>query len=630
MFPDGHILEIDLSNQTIQKITLPGHIYRLYPGGSSLATYLLLQQLAPGTPALSPENILVFAVSPLTGLPISGISRMVVASKSPLTGGIGDSQSGGFFPMRLKANGYDAVVVKGKAEKPVFILIDQEEVVIKSAESIWGKVTGDSEKILREELAEDDLEIAQIGPGGENLVSYACILSMCSRANGRTGMGAVMGSKNLKAIVLKKGEKCKPADAEGFISLAKEAKDRLKNNDAVSGLADVGTAGDLEEFNNIGFLVTNNWQSGFSGTKADNITGETMKETILEKRDTCYACAVRCKRVVNIENLVDPLYGGPEYETVATFGSYCGIYDLEVISQANQLCNMHGLDTISCGATIAFAMECFERGLISEADTEGLTLRFGDSDSMLTLIERIAYREGPFANMLAEGSKKAGLAIGQGAEKYSMSVKGEEMAAHMPQYKPGLGVIYAVNPFGPDHQSSENDPVLMMPDDSQERVWLGKLGILENEDETYGLDDNKVQFAFDSQCFYSTLDTLCLCQFVWGPTWQLYGPDEMVRLCKTGLDWDTSLFELMRIGERRINMMRVFNAREGFTRAEDKLPARMFEKLKDGPSAGIAIDEKAFNTAVDHYYQMAGWNEETGNPEEGTLRRLSLGWLIKQ
>lgn len=628
MFPDGHILEIDLSNQTIQKITLPGHIYRLYPGGSALATYLLLQQLAPGTSALSPENILVFAVSPLTGLPISGISRMVVASKSPLTGGIGDSQSGGFFPMRLKANGYDAVVVKGKAEKPVFVLIDQEEVVIKSAESIWGKVTGDSERILREELAEDDLEIAQIGPGGENLVSYACILSMCSRANGRTGMGAVMGSKNLKAIVLKKGNKCKPADGEGFLSLAKEAKERLKSNDAVSGLADVGTAGDLEEFNNIGFLVTNNWQSGFSSTKAANITGETMKETILEKRDTCYACAVRCKRVVNIENRVNPMYGGPEYETIATFGSYCGVYDLEVISLANQLCNMHGLDTISCGATIAFAMECFERGLISEVDTDGLTLRFGDSDSMLTLIERIAYREGPFANMLAEGSKKAGLAIGEGAEKYSMSVKGEEMAAHMPQYKPGLGVIYAVNPFGPDHQSSENDPVLMMPDDSQERVWLGKLAILENEYETYGLDDNKVQFAFDSQCFYSTLDTLCLCQFVWGPTWQLYGPDDMVKLCKLGIDWDTSIFELMRIGERRINMMRVFNAREGFTRAEDKLPARMFEKLKDGPSAGIAIDEEAFSIAVDHYYQMAGWNEETGNPNEGTLRRLSLGWLI--
>jgi len=203
------------------------------------------------------------------------------------------------------------------------------------------------------------------------------------------------------------------------------------------------------------------------------------------------------------------------------------------------------------------------------------------------------------------------------------------MAAHMPQYKPGLGVVYAVNPFGCDHQSSENDPLLMMPEDSQERIWLGKLGILHGEEDSYGLDDYKVQFAFDSQCFYSVLDTLCLCQFVWGPTWQLYGPDDIVKLCKVGIGWDTSLFELMRVGERRINMMRVFNAREGFTKAEDKLPARMFEKLKNGPSVGIGIDEQAFQTAVDHYYQMAGWSAKTGNPEEGTLRRLSLGWLIQ-
>ena len=627
MFPDAKLLVVDLSKKVITKEILPSETYRQYPGGSALATYLILQDLPAGVDPLSEENILVFSVSPLTGLPISGTSRMVIAAKSPLTGAIGDSQSGGFFPAKLKDNGYDAIIFKGKAERPVYLVIDNETVELHDANEIWGKDTEKTKDWLKKTIQDDSIEIAQIGPGGENLVRYACVLNMCNRANGRTGMGAVMGSKNLKAVVVRKGKKPVPFDQKALISLAKEAKNRMEVNDAVSGLSDVGTAGDLGEFNRIGFLATNNWQSGYSGESAEKLTGKTMRDTILVDRDTCYGCAVRCKRVVGIDGKVDPRYGGPEYETCATFGSYCGVYDLEAVSLANQLCNMYGIDTISCGATISFAMECFEKGLIDSEFTDGLNLHFGNSESMLTLVERIARREGKFATLLGEGSKLAAERIGGGAEEFSMSVKGEELAAHMPQLKPGLGIVYAVNPFGADHQSSDNDPVLTMPEDSQERIWLGQLGLIHEESDSYGLDDNKVRFAFETQCFYSILDTLCLCQFVWGPTWQLYGPDDILKLCKFGIGWETSLFELMKIGERRINMMRAFNAREGFTSVDDRLPKRLFEPMGEGPSQGIQIDEDLFARSVQRYYQMAGWDPMTGNPTEGTLARLSLDWI---
>ena len=336
-----------------------------------------------------------------------------------------------------------------------------------------------------------------------------------------------------------------------------------------------------------------------------------------------------CKRVVEVPGIVDPLYGGPEYETCATFGSYCGITSLETVSLANQLCNMYGLDTISCGATIAFAMECFEKGIIDENRTEGHKLNFGNGEALITLLEKIAKREG-LGDLLADGSFKAAQKLGEKAIPLSISVKGQELPAHMPQFKPAVGLIYAVNPFGADHQSSEHDVFLMMPPDSRERRRLGQIGAWKGYDNPFELDNEKVRFAFDSQKYFSILDSLCLCQFVWGPSWELYGPDSMVDLCKYGLGWETSLYELMLVGERRINMMRYFNAREGFTKADDILPERIFEPFKDGPSKGICVDKEIFDKAKESYYEIAGWDKETGNPTESTMKKLSLDWLLKE
>lgn len=627
LFPEAKILDIDLTNMKVDKYTMPGEIYRLYPGGSALGLYLLMKNIKPSVDPLSPDNILVFSVSPLTGLPASGLSRIVATAKSPLTGGIGDSQAGGFFPAFLKGNGLDAVVLRGRAENPVYIYIDGEEIKLMDASRAWGKVTGESEKIIREEIGSSDVEIAQIGPAGENLVRFACIINMCNRANGRNGMGAVMGSKNLKAVAVKKTKAAKAYDQENFSYFGKNVMKTIRDNPALSGLGEHGTDGDLEGFHQEGFLPTKNWTTGYFPEGASNITGVTMTETILKERDTCFGCAVRCKRVVEVPGVVDPLYGGPEYETCATFGSYCGITDLTAVSLGNQLCNMYGIDTISCGATIAFAMECFEKGLISKKDTEGINLSFGNHEVLEELIKKIAYREG-FGNLLAEGSRKAAEIIGGEAISLSMSVKGQELPAHMPQFKPSVGLVYAVNPFGADHQSSEHDPFLTLPEDNIVRKRLAMLGIYKGYDNPFELDDDKIRFAFDTQCYFSMLDTLCLCQFVWGPAWELYGPEELIALCKYGIGWDTSLYELMQIGERRINMMRYFNAREGFTKVQDTLPERIFQPFSDGPSKGRCLDKGAFGRAKELYYEFAGWDKATGNPTGSNMRRLSLQWLL--
>lgn len=353
-----------------------------------------------------------------------------------------------------------------------------------------------------------------------------------------------------------------------------------------------------------------------------------MYETILKKRDTCYSCAVRCKRVVEVPGMVDPLYGGPEYETTATFGSYCGIKSLEYISLANQLCNMYGLDTITCGATIAFAMEAYEKGIITDAVTDGIKLNFGNAEALPVLIKKIAMKDG-FGKHLAEGSYRYAEMLGSEAIDLTVTVKKQELPAHMPQYKPSVGLIYAVNPFGADHQSSEHDVFLVLPEDSIERKRLAEIGIQSGYDNPFVMDDNKVRFAWETQNFFSILDSLCLCQFVWGPSWELYGPDDIVDLCKSGIGWDTSLYELMQIGERRINMMRAYNAKEGFTKVDDSLPVKIFTPLKGGPTDNIVLDKESHEKAKDLYYEFAGWDKETGNPSESTLRRLSLQWLIK-
>jgi len=626
MIDSAKLLYVNLSDKTTRTEFLPGETYRKYPGGSALGMYLLFHNIRAGTDPLSPENPLIFTVSPLTGIPISGQSRMCVTTKSPLTGTAGDSQVGGYIPAHLKGNGYDAVIFTGKAETPVYLYIDKDNVELRDASHLWGKITGDTERQIQEDLGTDKIECSLIGPAGENGVLYANIMHRRSRANGRNGTGAVMGSKNLKGLVVKRQPPVRPADPDGMKKLTLNVKERMAANEAIVDLAKNGSAGVVGAHDVEGFLPSFNWDSGIL-EGARNLYGSTMRRTILSGNDTCFGCAIRCKREVTIPEKADPYYGGPEYETIATFGSYCGVNNLEDVCEANQYCNMYGMDTISCGATIAWAMDCYDKGILTKEDTDGLDLRFGNSSLFPELLKKIAYREKGIGELLSMGSVRAAKLVGKGAEELVVATKGQEWPAHMVQMKPNLAVNYAVNNFGADHQSSEHDPALMAPDDDQNWIWPNMLASFEKCDSYGVLDANKSKFALETQKYYSMMDSLCLCQFVWGPAWQMYGPQELVDYCKYGIGWDTSIEEHQEIGERRINMMRMFNVREGFGRKDDKLPPKAFLPMPDGPNEGAHITKEDFDKALDAYYDYAGWDRETAAPKPETIERLGLEWI---
>ncbi len=633
---NGKILHVNLTSRQLSVEEPDEKFYRKYMGGSALAMYYLLKEMPAGVDPLVPENVLVLALSVLTGTAISGQSRMTAAAKSPLTGGIGDSQGGGFFPAELKFAGFDAIVIKGKADKPVYLWIHDGKYELRDAAHLWGKITGEAEAMIKEELGDDKIEVWQIGPAGEKGVRFAGIFSMSNRANGRTGMGAVMGSKNLKAVAVRGKRRPRVADKDGLNILAKWGATNLEDSD-IAGLAKYGTAETTGANQTSGTLPTYNYNSGVFD-RWEAIDGTTMYDTILRGasegkqdrlgRDTCYACTVRCKRVVEITEgkyRVDPHYGGPEYETTSTFGNYCAIDDLPAISKANEICNKYGMDTISCGATIAWAFEAFNEGKLTLEDTDGIDLSWGNAASMVQLTEKIAKREG-FGDLLAEGSERAAKKIGRGTEAYLITVKGQEAPAHMPRVKRSLAVIYATNPFGADHQSSEHDPAL----EGDFEYYTDRLAVLgfSQAQEPQSLSDEKIRFAMVSQHMYSAMDSLNLCQFVYGPAWQLYGPEDMVELVRTVTGWDgVSFDELQKVGERRLNMMRVFNAREGIDRKADVLPEKLFKPLKGGVSDGWKLDRDEVESALDRYFEFCGWEVETGVPTRAKLEELDLGWV---
>ncbi len=624
----GKILHVDLT-QGILEVEEPSEgFYRKYMGGSAMGLYYILKNMPAKADPLGPENILTLFTGVTTGAPISGQSRINANAKSPLSGGIGDSQAGGFFPAELKFAGFDGIVVKGKSPKPVYLSILHGEAGLHPAEHLLGKVTGEVDRILKGEVGDNKAEIMQYGIAAENGVAFSCLVNMSNRTNGRTGMGAVMASKNLKAIVVRGKAKISIADPALLASINKEGPKMLPQNPDMDGLAKLGTAGVVLPQNLYGTLPTRNYSEG-QFELAEDISGERMAETILKERDTCYACVVRCKRVVEVKEgqyKVDPIYGGPEYETIGTFGSYCGVNDLAAISLANQICNMYGADTIAAGATIAFAMECYEKEIIGPNQTGGIELRFGNASAMLEVLQQIVTASTSLGKILGRGSVNAAKEWGPAAEECLIAVKGAEAPAHMPQAKRTLGVIYAVNPFGADHQSSEHD--WLYEEGMASPLYLGRLAELDLKDPqpAGSLTAEKVRFAAYTQFFYSLLDTLELCQFVWGPGWTLYGPSDTVKLVQAITGWKVSLFELMKVGERRLNLLRVFNAREGFTRVQDTLPKKFFMPLKGtGPTAGFALDPVEFSRSLDQYYSIVGWTSD-GNPTRGKMVELGIEW----
>jgi aldehyde:ferredoxin oxidoreductase len=626
----GKILKVNLSSKEIQIDEPNEEFYRLYIGGTLLGTYYLIRETTPGIDAFDKENVIVFATSVVTGVPIPGLSRFSVISKSPLTGGLAASEAGGWWGPELKFAGFDAVVISGKAEEPVYLWIHDGQIEIRNASNVWGKDTKEAQEIIRKEIREPLARVAIIGPGGEKLVRYACILNELKHANGRCGLGAVMGSKNLKAVVVHgSNRKVKCKDLKVIREIAKRTARGYIDTPVGYIMDKLGTSNGILMNNALGTLPTRNFSSG-QFEEVEKISGERMNETIVKSKEGCFACPVRCKRIVeaNLPYQIDSAYGGPEYETIAALGSACGVDDLVAIAKANELCAANSLDTISTGISIAFAMECFENKVITSQDTGGIELRFGNAESMLKMVELIVKRAG-FGNILAEGVMRAAKKIGRGAEKYAMHVKGQEFPLHEPRGKGvGMGLGYALSPTGAEHCRS-------LPDTSFEKKssraisWFSHLGIRGTLDRMY-LGPEKVRQFLIMERFGTLVNTYGICLIV-ATAGSLISITDLVQIIRSTTGWDnTNLRELVDVADRTDNLARIYNIREGFRRKDDWLPERMFEPLGGGKNKGLKLDKREFTEALTRYYEMRGWNSKTGIPTIGKLYELEIGWAAEK
>lgn len=625
----GKILRVNLTSKEIAEESLDPIAARQFIGGRGLGIKLLFDELKPGIDPLGSENKLVIATGILTGVPIPGSARFVTMAKSPLTGIWGESPVGGFFGQELKCSGYDALIIEGKADEPVYLWVHEGKAELRDASHLWGKSTRDVQRDIIEEIQNDRALVGCIGTAGENLVKFANVMFGFNHATGRCGMGAVMGSKNLKAIAVRGTLRPKYANEGKVVELSLQ---ELANKGETSrrgpywpdGLEKYGSNADFVYWQETGRLPTQNFRKcTFPGF--ENLTAETVSETILIRTNTCPYCPIPCNRIVQTHHpyKVDPDYGGPEYETTAALGSFCMNDNLASVAKANELCNKYGMDTISAGVTIAFAMECYEKGLITINDTDGLDLSWGNHNSLVQLIERIAIRQG-IGDLLAEGVRAAAKKIGRGAEEYAMHVKGLEIPMHEGRGKKGHGFSYAISNRGACHLQMESDDLF-------EETLYPEIGI----DETIKADrlyagPEKVKLVNIVNNLFLLYDCLPICR------WTVYPCggkrlETFSDIISAATGWDITMDELMTVGERVCNLERAFNVREGITRKDDTLPKRLMEEpLPDGPYEGETLSKDVLDKMLDYWYDFRGWDKKTGIPLNEKLKELDLEYAINE
>ena len=613
---NGRILRVNLSDNSISVETIDELFCRKYLGGAGFVSYFLLKELPGGIDPLGPDNKLVFALGPATGTQLPGSGRNCIGAKSPLTGSIAKCEVGGFWGAELKRAGYDAIIIEGKAKNSVYLWVKDGEASIRDASHLWGMNTKETQQTIRGDLGDNLIRVAGIGPAGENLVRYACVMNGLYDTAGRGGLGAVMGSKNLKAIAVKGRKAPQIAEPERIKELRKWLIDNMPLIPQTNNFHKFGTGAAMVGMEATGNLPVRNFRDGLF-PEVKKIDPQAIKETIRIGMEACFGCPIRCKRVVKFDEPypVDPAYGGPEYETLASLGSNCGIDNLKAISKASELCNAYSLDTISVGAVIAFAMECFENGLLSLKDTGGIELRFGDADAMLRTVELIARREG-IGDLLAEGTSRAAQKIGKGAEEFAMQVKGLEAGMHEPRVKPGLGLGFMVNPCGADHACNVHDPLYTTMEQIKELIPLGIL-------EPFPIDDigpRKAALLRLVQLKQIVNDCLVICMFV------PYSYRQLADIVAAVTGWDTGIMEQMRIAERILTMARLFNIREGFTAADDVLPRRFYQPKADRVLANEPLDPAKLEKAKSYYYTLMGWDARTGVPLPEKLEELDIAW----
>jgi aldehyde:ferredoxin oxidoreductase len=602
------VLWVNLTEGSIKEDTLDPQVAKDYIGGRGLGIYFLNKYVDPACDALSPENLLVMATGPLTGTGAPTGARYMVMTKSPLTGAITCSNSGGMFPTEFKRTGYDTIVFTGRSKTPVYLWLNQGKAELRAADHLWGKNTHETTDVL---LAETDPKgrVACIGPAGEKGVLFASIMNDKHRAAGRSGVGAVMGAKNLKAVVVKGKGRISLADPDRFKAFNKQIMDIFKEGikETPLGLTVDGTAGVVVATQNFGVLPTKNWQQGtFDGW--EKIQGEELTRRFLTKNSACYGCPIGCGRMTTVD---DPRFAGqgegPEYETIYAMGSNCMVDDLAAITKANYICNELGMDTITMGATIACAMELVDRGYLPE-DQVGRSLKWGDAEALVELTRMTGNREG-FGDQLAEGSYR--LANRCGHPELAPVSKKQEFPGYEPRGAQAMGLAYATSPIGGSHM--RGDPAYFelfgVPESMDPHQWEGKAKVTKAYQDLSAIIDSA------GLCIFFAIRNLAAKDLGVAPV----GILEYLNAA-TGADY--TLEELIQAGERIINAERLFLTKAGFTRKDDSLPKRLTEEpAPTGPARGLVCH---LQEMLDEYYQAQGWTEN-GIPKEDLLGRLGLG-----
>lgn len=592
----GSILRINLTTGSIKKEALPAEDVKAFLGGRGLGGRMLAAEIPAGADPLGPDNKIFFITGPLTATAAPTSGRYMVVTKSPLNNVIASSNSGGFWGAELKFAGYDMVIVEGKADKPVYISIKDEHVEILPASHLWGKQSSEVVDMLLEEFGDPRARVLNIGPAGENISPIAAVINDRWRAAGRSGVGAVMGSKNLKAIVVRGSGKIEAAQPERFKELVSDLLKKIKENGVTGeGLPAYGTAILVNIINEHGMYPTKNFQEGvFEG--ADNTSGETMAEKYLTKKDPCYRCPIACGRYCRVDDIEG---GGPEYETVWAFGADCGVSDLAAIIKANKVCNEMGFDTISAGATIAAAMELYQRGYIKPEELDGPELKWGSGEAIVEWTKKMGLKEG-FGAKLAQGSAR--LCEAYGVPELSMSVKKLELPAYDPRGVAGMGLQYATANRGGCHVRGY-------------LISAEILGIPEKLDR-FSLE-GKAKWAKIFQDLTAAIDSLGVCLF----TSFALSAQDYADLYNAATGNNLSAEELLKCGERIFNNERLFNLQEGYSSKDDTLPRRLLtEPMPEGPTKGrIHPLEKL----LPEYYSLRGWNAE-GVPTAEKKKELGL------
>jgi aldehyde:ferredoxin oxidoreductase len=608
----GKILRVNLTARSHSVDEPTAEYYRHYGGGRGIIIHTLLTEVAAGVDPLGPENKIIFAPGLLTGHMLPGSGRNSIGAKSPLTGGFGEAEAGGYWGAELKRSGYDAIIVEGISPSPVYLWINDGVVEIRDAGALWGLEVADADAAIKKELGDDKVRTALIGPGGEKLIRFSCIANDVSHFAGRTGLGAVMGSKRLKAIAVRGRNPPAVAHPEKIIELARWMGKNFKEK--ASKFHQIGTGSIMVNYESSGNLPIRNFTGGHF-PEVEKISPQYMFEKgYVKKRDSCFACPIRCKRVVSLDGpwKVDIRYGGPEYETLGAMGSNCGVSSVEAVMKANEICARHGIDTISAGVCISFAMECYERGIITKADTDGLELTFGNAGALVEMVDRIALRKG-FGDILAEGTKRAAELIGRGSAEYAIHVKGLELPMHEPRYKQGMGLHYSVHHTGADHCTGIHDNVVIQG--IPKGTGLNQDGTLTHTE----MSPRKARLLYEDGLMRQLANYVGMCIFVPWSHQQLCEAVEAV----TG--WQTVSSQLTQIVERGLALAKIFNLREGFSRDDDKLPHRFSESAPEGPLKDVSVDPGKLHEAQGAYFQMLGW-DESGVPTREKLAALDLAW----